>query len=228
MKRRISLCIWILSVMYSFSSYAYEVWYTPSGKSYEIHQFYKTGKQGKVSGHYMVAYRTEHRLNKKDKLISEFSDLFTNLYYFEIPKNIRDSKSYLVTIEAFRDLKEFKKGSVPSMRMTKKCSELKPIVVNHKKTEWNRLRAMEHFNEKKYRQAIGYYRHIKKKVPHDYAQMGNSFLLLGKKSEAVKNLNAGLKTYPKNIMLLNNLAMSTMFKGIFYFEKVERRFADII
>lgn len=218
MKIKSFIILALMTFGFALNSYAYEVWHTPSGKSYEVYTSLKVGKKGKDSGFYIVSFKTDQHLDDRYALLLEYYDILTQLYHFHLPKKVRDDKFSVVTVEAFRKLPKSKKDKTPSRRFTKKLSEIKKIVKNHRRIDWNRLKAFQAFNDKKYKKAIGFFNKVKNKVPHDHYQTANAFLLQGDRDNALKNLNKGIKKFPNDITLLNNLAMTTMLKGTFLLE----------
>lgn len=214
-----TLSFFVLSVIFlAFNTYAYEVWHTASGKSYDVYLSLKAGKKGKDSGFYMISYKTKKHLDDRYGLVLEYYDLLTHLYHFQLPKKMRDDKFSVVMIEAFKELPKSKEDKQPSRRFTKKLSELAKIVKTHRRTEPNRLQALIKFNDKKFKEAIAAWKKVKAKVPHDYYQTANAYLLSGNKNEAITELQTGQKQFPNDITILNNLAMATLVSGTYILE----------
>jgi len=219
MKLKNSALIFIAVFTLSMPLHAYEIWHTASGKAYNVFASMKVAKKGTTSTFHVMSYQTETNLNDRYGLVLEYYDLLTHLYYFHLPENVRDDANSVVTIEAF-DRKPAAEGKTkPSRRYTKKLSEIKNIISKHKRTDVNRLQAFRHFNKKAYAPAIEAFRKISDKVPHDYVQTANAFLLSGDRDAAIKILGRGTQKFPEDVTVLNNLAMTTMLKGTFLLDQ---------
>lgn len=168
-------------------------------------------KTGNKSPAFIVSYRTETPLTDKNALMKEVTDLSVYVYYFHLPEKIKNDKNAAVGILAFKDIP-------PAEKFTKKISEIEAFLKSSA-VDPHRLKAFQDFNRKKYVIAISSFEKIESKVPHDYAQIANAYLLLRQTEESRKWLEEGMKRYPKDLMLLNNLAMTTLFKGTFFFDE---------
>ena len=211
MKTKIFLFASLTALIFALNALAYETWHTASGAAYEVHLSLTVGQTRANSKFYAISYKTEKNLDNTLDLLPEYYDLLAHLYYFHIPKEIKNDPYSVVTIEAFEE-------KTRSRRYSRKLSDVKRIVENYKNIDGNRLKAFQNFNQKKYEQAIAFFKKVKKRVPHDYSQTANAYILLGKRDDAFKELEAGIKKYPRDLTLLNNLAMTTLLKGTYLLE----------
>ena len=219
MNRRIfKFAVLALTLSPSLPIFAFESWHTASGKAYEMHISSKMGQEGKDAILYFLSYRTEKPLSDEKGLLSEFHDLTAHLYYFYVPEKERKNKASSITIEAFGKVAASEKEKIPAMRYTEKLTDLEKTAKSVKNIDPDRLRAFQYFNLKNFQQAIQSFKKTKTKVPHDYMQSANAHLLLDQKSEALKQLETGAQQFPKNVTLLNNLAMTTLMGGTYYLE----------
>ena len=200
--------------IFALQSYA-EIWHTPSGKSYDVYvtarNIGKKGEKGKKEEKglfYYLTYRTTRDLSDKKALETEFGDILAHFYYLRLPEKTRNDKNSIVAVEAFREFPTSQKERKPSSRHAKKLSELQTAVKNH--FDENRLKAFQHVKQNHYKNAVSSFNAIKAKVSRDYFGAANINLRLGDKTAAVGQLEAGLKQYPNDPTLLNNLAMTTM------------------
>ena len=200
------------------SLFAVQTWHTASGKSYPVYLSLKATQKGSPSTAYILSYKTQKNIHDQFGLVLEYYDLLTHFYYFYCPENLKNDKNSFVIVEAFKKLPQSKGEKVPAKQFVKKMTELKKVIQGNYKLDPNRLKALQAFRQKKWKEAIASFNKIKTKVPHDYAQMGNSYLRLKDKDGAQKMLEAGVKQFPNDTPLLNNLAMTTMVTGIYSFE----------
>ncbi|MBI3016418.1 MAG: hypothetical protein HYY62_00220 [Deltaproteobacteria bacterium] len=200
------------------SLFSAQIWHTASGKSYPIYLSLKASQKGSQSTVYVLSYKTKKNIHDQFGLVLEYYDLLSHFYYFHLPENLKNDKKSFVIVEAFKKLPKSKGEKVPARQFRKKISELKKIVAANDQIDANRLKAFQALNQKKWQEAIVSFKKIKTKVPHDYAQIANSYLRLQKKDEANKTLEAGVKQFPKDVTLLNNLAMTTLFEGTYNLE----------
>jgi len=219
-KRILNVVLLLLLITAPGHLHAYETWNTPSGKSYDVYVSVKV--KGQASPFYIISYKTSKRLNDSYGLLMESYDLLTYLYYFQLDTEMKKNKTAGVTIEAFNTVPISDTDKQPSWRITKSLPQVKEIVLKHKKTDQNRLRAFLSLKLKKYKSAFTYFDKIKKKVAHDYVLAANAHLYNLERKVALETLQEGIKTFPKNVLLLNNLAMATFLRGSFhYMEKFE-------
>jgi len=200
---------------------AYEVWNTPSGKAYDVYLSLKVTQKGSKSNLYVLSYKTKKNIHDRFGLVLEYYDLLTHFYYFHCPENLKNDKNSFIVIEAFKDPKS-KKENPQARQFRKRLSELKQITQANYRLDTNRLKAFQAFNRKKWVEALSFFKKVKAKTPHDHSQIANIYLLQYKKELAKKELESALKEFPDDLVLINNLAMTTMMEGMFEYEgKVE-------
>jgi len=147
------------------------------------------------------------------KLTNQFHDVASHLHHFFVPKKFQNDAKSIVRLEAVNKFPESRKAKISSARFSKTVTAVAKIAKNFKGNDANRLRALKHIRQKKYKRALASYKKVSKKVPHDFQEMASVSIFLRDQAGAIAFMNKGVKRYPKNVTLLNNLAMASMINA---------------
>jgi len=203
------------------SAEAYQTWRTASGKSYDVYTFPRVSKKTQKTGPvlHVISYRTTLPLKDIKGITKESNDLITHYYHFYLNAADKNTADSIVTTEAFRTISSDEGPAQPSVRRTLEMKAVKKMAENHSYSK-QRMKAIRDLQWLNFKNAITGFKSIRKKTASDYLLLGKAYLLSKKQPRALITFQHGVKAFPQNITLLNNLAVAKVLMGTFKFEGV--------
>ncbi len=201
-------------------------WNTASGKSYMIYKTLEWTPVAKDKSKpapgtlFVITYMTSQKPEDKQKLLEEYYDLMTHFYHFYAPESLKKKSfaekiKYHVLVEALQEKPKVGEKNIKAISFSKNFNGITRIALQNKSLDPQRLEGLRALNARDYKKAIATFQKIKNKVAHDFVQMSNANLYMGKRDDAKKKALEGLKLFPEYRDLLHNLASITIFEGTY-------------